>query len=82
MTARLAMIAKPRGVRQRLSFAFFHAFLGQVPGPVLALSYRRDFCGKYLARCYQQGLRRAQEWSVGEVELFAAFVSTLNRCHF
>jgi hypothetical protein len=82
MTMRPALLAKPHSLRQRLAFAFFRAFLGQVPGPVLALSYRRDLCGKYLARCYQQGLRRAQEWSVGEVELFAAFVSRLNRCHF
>lgn len=79
---RLALLSKPRGLRQRLLFAFFRAFLGQVPGPVLALSYRRGFCGKHLARCYQQGLRQVHEWSVGEIELFAAFVSGLNRCRF
>jgi hypothetical protein len=58
------------------------AAAGSVPGPILTLSYRRDFCGKYLARCYQQGLRQAREWSVSEIELFAAFVSSLNRCCF
>lgn len=79
---RLAALNQPHGVRQRIVFALFRAILGQVPGPVLALSYRRNFCGKHLARCYQQGLRRAREWSVGEVELFAAFVSKLNRCGF
>jgi hypothetical protein len=79
---RLEALTHPHTLRQRLIFAFFRAFLRQVPGPVLALSYRRDFCGKHLARCYQQGLRRVQEWSVGEVELFAAFVSRLNRCRF
>jgi len=44
------------------------------------LSHRRELFGKYLAACFQQGMRGAQEWSVGEVELFAAFVSQLNAC--
>ena len=30
----------------------------------------------------QEGLRRAREWSVAEVETFAAFVSSLNRCRY
>ena len=55
---------------------------GLAPGPILALSYRRELCGKYLAACYQEGLREATEWSVGEVELFAAFVSKLNACRY
>jgi hypothetical protein len=79
---RLKQLEQPHGLWQKLRFAVIRATAGTVPGPFLALSYRRDFCGKYLARCYQQGLRRAREWSVGEIELFAAFVSSLNRCRF
>ncbi len=55
---------------------------GKVPGPILVLSYRRELCGKYLAACYQEGMRKAAEWSLGEVELFAAFVSKLNQCKY
>lgn len=55
---------------------------GKVPGPILVLSYRRELCGKYLAPCYQEGMRKATEWSLGEVELFAAFVSKLNECKY
>jgi hypothetical protein len=55
---------------------------GKVPGPILVLSYRRELCGKYLAACYQEGMRKATEWSLGEVELFAAFVSKLNQCKY
>ncbi len=55
---------------------------GKVPGPILVLSYRRELCGKYLAACYQEGMRKTSEWSVGEVELFAAFVSKLNGCRY
>ncbi len=55
---------------------------GKVPGPILVLSYHRELCGKYLAACYQEGMRKASEWSLGEVELFAAFVSRLNECKY
>jgi hypothetical protein len=57
-------------------------FTGHVPGPILVMSYRRELFGKYLARCFQEGMRGATEWSVGEVELFAAFVSRLNECKY
>ena len=79
---RLKQLEQPHGFLQKLCFLVMRAMAGSVPGPILALSYRRDFCGKYLARCYQQGLRQAREWSVSEIELFAAFVSSLNRCRF
>ena len=55
---------------------------GMVPGPMLVLSYRRELCGQYLAACYQEGMRHAHEWSVSEVEIFAAFISRLNACQY
>ena len=55
---------------------------GMVPGPMLALSYRRELCGQYLAPCYQEGMRQAAEWSAAETEIFAAFVSRLNACRY
>jgi len=79
---RLALLGKPDGPLQRLRFAIIRAVIGQIPGPFLALSCKRKFAGKYLARCYHEGLRGAKEWSDGEVEIFAAFVSSLNRCRF
>jgi hypothetical protein len=30
----------------------------------------------------KRGMRSATEWSVGEVELFAAFVSRINSCGY
>ena len=57
-------------------------FEGQVPGPMLVMSYRREFFGQYLAACIQEALRGSKNWSVGEVELFAAFVSRLNACQY
>jgi hypothetical protein len=55
---------------------------GHVPGPVLVLSYRRELFGKHFAACLQEGMRGASEWTVGEVELFAAFISRLNECKY
>ncbi len=55
---------------------------GRAPGPVLVMSYRRDLFGKYIAECFQEAMRESTEWSVGEVELFAAFVSNLNQCRY
>ena len=68
---------------QKLLLRIFKVISGGLaPGPILALSYRLELCGKYLAACYQEGLREATERSVGEVELFAAFVSKLNACRY
>jgi hypothetical protein len=55
---------------------------GHVPGPILVMSYRRELFGKYFAGCVQEAMRGAKEWSKGEVELFAAFVSGLNECKY
>lgn len=51
-------------------------------GPVYIMSYRSEFCGKDIARCLQESMRKAEEWSKGEIELFAAFVSRVNQCPY
>mgnify|MGYP001165600077 CR=1 FL=1 len=55
---------------------------GKAPGPILVMSYRRELFGKHIAPCFQEAMRKGKEWSIGEVELFAAFVSSLNQCVF
>jgi hypothetical protein len=55
---------------------------GEVAGTILVLSYRRELFGEHMALCFREGMRQALEWSVGEVELFAAFVSHLNACPY
>jgi hypothetical protein len=79
---RLASLERPINFRQRMRFALARAFGRRIPGPILALSYRCNACGRHLARCVQEALRGAREWSVGEIEIFAAFVSSLNHCRF
>jgi hypothetical protein len=79
---RLASLEQPINLRQRMRFALARVFGRRIPGPILALSYRRNPCGRHLAGCVQEGLRGAREWAVWEIELFAAFVSSLNHCRF
>lgn len=46
------------------------------------LGYRADIFGLPFAKYIQEVLRGPSEWSVGERELFAAFVSHNNRCAY
>ena len=53
-----------------------------VPGVVRTLFYRRDFFGGVMSPLTHEVMRGPSEWSVGERELCAAFVSNLNQCLF
>jgi hypothetical protein len=67
---------------QKVVLKAFKALLGSAPGPVLIASYNKRFFGNGWAACMKEGMRSATEWSVGEIELFAAFVSRLNSCGY
>jgi hypothetical protein len=79
---RLASLEQPINLRQKVRFAMARVFARRMPGPILAFSYGRNACGRHLGGCTQEALRGAREWSVWEIELFAAFVSSLNHCRF
>jgi hypothetical protein len=53
---------------------------GSVPGPVAVLTYRRALHGKYFAKAFQESMRKQRHWTIGDVELFASFVSKQNEC--
>jgi len=46
------------------------------------LAHRPDLFGRPFAEAMQQVMRGPSPWSVGERELFAAFVSSRNGCVF
>lgn len=79
---RLEVLKHGHSRLQKMQLVMLRALTGRALEPVRMMSYRRNFFGKYWARCLQEGLRHAHEWSVGELEIFAAFVSSLNHCHF
>ncbi len=67
---------------QRISLTFWKAVIGEVAGPMLVVSYRKDFFGNFWAPCMQEGMRSLRHWSKGEIELFAAFTSKVNSCNY
>ena len=67
----------------RLLYAIVRAISGfRMPDVVRTLRYRRPFFGAAHSVHTQAAMRGPSAWSVGERELFAAFVSRLNQCHF
>ena len=52
------------------------------PDVIKTLFYRPAHFGKPFSALVQASLRRQSEWTVGELELFAAYTSKLNQCVF
>ena len=57
--------------------------LGHEPSGVLrTLYYRPELFGRPFSDALDLAMRGPSDWSAGERELFAAFVSSLNQCPF
>jgi hypothetical protein len=79
---RLRVVERGR-LTDRARFAFIRVASGfRVPDVVRTLAHRPDFFGRHQRAHTQAVMRGPSAWTVGERELFAAFVSRLNRCHF
>ena len=53
-----------------------------VPDVVKTLFYRKAFFGAHQSRLTQDVMGGPSEWTVGQRELFAAYVSRLGQCPF
>ena len=53
-----------------------------IPGPIVAASYDPKLFGKHYALALEEAMRNMEHWTLGEVELFAAFVSKHNQCAY
>ena len=51
-------------------------------GVLKTLHYRPELFGRPFSDALEAAMRGPSEWSAGERELFAAFVSSLNQCPF
>jgi hypothetical protein len=49
---------------------------------VRTVSYRPDLFGRYFIEGLLESLRGPSDWTIGERELFAAFVSSKNHCRY
>ena len=79
---RLEILEHGHSRSQKMGFWLIRRILDPVPGPILVMSYRREFFGKPMAGVLQTAMRGSREWSLVENELFSAFVSEHNRCRF
>jgi hypothetical protein len=80
---RLEAIARGRGLGVRAKFAMIRLMSGApLIDVVKTLWFRPSFFGDPFSRLVEEVLRGPSEWTIGERELFAAFVSERNRCEF
>ncbi len=80
---RLRKVETGHRLFERLKLWVVERVLGdRAPDVVRLLFYRPETFGKLASACLQAALRGPSVWSVGERELFAAFVSSRQRCLF
>lgn len=49
---------------------------------VKTIMYRPEFFGGHMGKVFQEVMRGPSEWTVGERELMAAYISKTNECEF
>lgn len=80
---RLKKVARGDTLSARLLYGIVRAVSGfRAPDVVRTLKYRQHLFGRPHSAHTQAVMRGPSEWSIGERELFAAFVSRLNQCEF
>ena len=52
------------------------------PDVLKTLHYRPELFGRPFSEALDLAMRGSSDWSIGERELFAGFVSSLNQCLF
>ena len=80
---RLLNVRRGDRLSVRLLYGLVRAISGfPAPDVFRTLQYRRHFFGRPHSAHTHAVMRGPSEWSVGERELCAAFVSHLNHCRF
>ncbi len=77
---RLAALDTGHPVGTKALFVLMRLLSGhRAPDVVKTLRYRPEFFGSRMSAVFQEVMRGPSEWTVGEREMFAAFVSRLNQ---
>lgn len=79
---RLQRVHSGHSLGDKLKLAAMRLMAGHAPGVVRTLLYRKEYFGRPFSALTQQVMRGPSAWSVGEREMFAAFVSRRNQCVF
>ncbi len=76
-------VAERGHVPDRALYAIIRAISGfRAPDVIRTLRYRKAFFGRPHTAHTQASMRGPSAWTVFERELFAAYVSRVNHCHF
>jgi len=80
---RLKVVERGERLADRVLYAVIRLASGfRAPDVVRTIKYRKNFFGDPQTIHTQAVMRGPSAWTVGERELFAAFVSRLNQCLF
>lgn len=80
---RLQQLDDGHAVGTRVLLAVLRLFSGgHLPDVLSLVKYRAEFFGDPFCALIQELLRGDSDWSVGERELFAAWVAQVERCRF
>ena len=80
---RLSILDHGHTLKIKAMFALIKLVSGhRAPDVVKTLRYRPEYFGGAMSPVFQSAMRGPSEWSIGERELMAAFVSRVNSCDF
>ena len=80
---RLAALDHGHSLKTKAIFAIIRlTSRHRAPDVIRTLMYRPEFFGRPAGAMFQEVMRGPSEWSVGDRELMAAFVSKTNECEF
>jgi hypothetical protein len=80
---RVARIGHGHTVAQKLLLTLIRVMSGRrAPDVVLTLWYRKRWFGGFMSELLQETMRGPSEWTVGEREMMAAYVSAVQQCPF
>jgi hypothetical protein len=80
---RLEILETGHTFGKKVFFKLVRLMSGHPPPSVIkTLTYRPDFFGNPMNLVFQEVMRGPSEWSIGERELMASFVSKTNECEF
>ncbi len=80
---RLACVERGHEAQEARALDLVREQRGAEPPDVLkTLHYRPELFGRPFSETLDLAMRGPSDWSAGERELFAAFVSSLNQCPF
>ncbi len=80
---RLSILDSGHPFGTKMLFAMIRLLSGRRASDVVkTLKYRPEFFGEPMSDVFQEAMRGESQWTVGERELMAAYVSKKNECEF